>query len=509
MAEAPHSLHSFVENFVVTLKKDEGASPEPFPYRLFTWTHQYFDLFIEGITYPERKLIIVWEKSAQMMGSWSVAASFLWAMLFREHQTFLMVSQKQSLVDDRLHTVNSLLGKVRFIAEHLPDEWADKIHPMTMGIEVKENGSTIVGETAQPDAGRGGGWTGALCDELSFNMYGEENIGAIRPRCYGPLVCLSTPNRRLDVGQDAFSRMRHEEGKPSIRVISTFYHLHPDRQDPAWFAKATEGMTQGQINAEYLGIYGRSITSRCFFTWDRDKMVRPVPYMPGETVYRSWDMSPNLTAIVWVQIKMIHTKAGNLLPQFRIIGYYENSRKPYSHYRKRLSLDAQKYPDSDIEDIGDPYMLNQSDSSMYSWRINLGREEPETPYPTIELRPAQCAGVSTDNLIENVCRHMRLVEQADGTFEPLFLIDSSLKTCIQHTEAYSRPPKRGDKGEVADKPKKDIHSHCAEATQYIVYDQNPLDECGVPSDGEGIETVDHDLPDLGTEVGNSLEELLL
>lgn len=501
MLKAEKDIHEFVRRFCVTLNKDAGQEM-PFPWERFRWTRPYFDLFLFGLDNPDQKLTILWEKAAQMMASWSVMMSFLWALLFRHDIQGITISKKQELVDDRFHSPNSLLGKIRFAVPHLPAEWREKISWRNLGIECRANNSTVVAETAHPDAGRGGAWSMAELDEAAFNDYGEDNFKALKGRCYGPLVLTSTPNYRKAIGEDVFSRLRWQTESGLLKILTTPWHLHPDR-GPAWFQRETETMTPAQVNAELLIKYGKGASSVCFYTWERIRNVRRLGYDPGLPIIRSWDFGVGMTAVVHAQLRTIHTATGRALKQIRVLSHYEAQGKAACHYRDVVAGDVGRWPRARIFDIGDPYILDQRHANLDTWRTAMAEPSSQHPYQ-VTVRPAACMGVSIENLIENVCRLCQEVETKDGNREPQLVVDEGCKDLILHLENYAYPTDRQGKRK-SDKPVKDHHSHAADALQYLAWDQCPPGRA-VGFDKSMAESVEPASVDLGMSVGSSLEE---
>ena len=466
MIRAETSLPIFVKHFCVTLNKDINRG-QLFPYDRFSYTHAYFRHFVEAIAHADEKPIILWEKSGQMGASWSVAMSFVWACLFKRDIQALMISQKKDLVDDRFHTPNSLMGKCRYIIKHLPVKWSSGFSFMDMGIRHGHNNSTIVGETAQPDAGRGGAWSMAEMDEAAFNEFGEDNFKALRSRCYGPLIMTSTPNYRKAIGEDVFSRVRWETEGRLVKVLTTPWHMRPDRNQ-AWYDREIQTMTPAQIAAELDIGYGKANSAKCFYTFDRSQSVGKVEYMPGEPVYRSWDFGRGTTAVWTAQIKTLHAVTGRALLQLRLLEYFEGSGHGAAYYRDALADHAMRYERSRMIDIGDPWIMDTRHSNAATWRSELASSN--SGQYRIFVRPARCVTAGIENMIENVCRMCQTVELRNGAHEPLLVIDETCKGGIIHLESYGYPTDRAG-NRTGDKPIKDSHSHAADALQYLAWDQ--------------------------------------
>jgi len=103
------------------------------------------------------------EKTRQMMISWLTAAEHLWGVMFIHGYAGFLASCKEKLVDDggENSTPNSLMGRIRYIYDRLPDEIRDWA-PLSFShlrIHCPAQSSFIVGEGTSPNMGRGGTWT--------------------------------------------------------------------------------------------------------------------------------------------------------------------------------------------------------------------------------------------------------------------------------------------------------------------------------------------------------------
>lgn len=481
MALAATSIAVFAKFFCKTLKLHDGhTSKQPFP--CYVWSQDFYTAFQNGDD-------ILWEKSRQMMATWTVAIALVWAAIFRYNHNYLVISQKEELVHDKKRTTNSILGKCEYIIANLPVRWRLQFEVQHMVIYNKRTKTAIKGEPTNANAGRSGAWNAIFLDEAAHNKHGEDIYGACASACYGPFILLSTPHPHHDIGEDVFSRLRWMKNCGGMTLLTTPWHMHPDRQcnhgpdDPhltCWYAKEIEKLTDRQRAAEMDIEYGGSKTGRCFYPWDRSLFTGPVSYIPGMMVWRGWDFGVGRTAVVLCHVKWIRTLAGNNLPQVTIFDYLEDGNQDYKYYRKILGGWAEEYTDkSRCIDYGDPWMLESRESDLMSWKKNLERTDIEDLYP-ISVAPSPCRGVSIPNLIQNVCKFMRIVTDQDGKAVPLLIVSNTNPRCeriIMVIERYSFPT--DDAGNVIDKkPIKNIFSHGADAFQYIAWKISPIQDIG-------------------------------
>lgn len=452
----------FANEHCYTLRSErEGPEIERFPFYRYEFLHPFVHSFVERDN-------ALWEKSRQMLATWMVMICFLWSILFEQNRTYVVISEKAEFVDDDDHTHNSALGKVHHLVRYLPSWMTTHLTLKKMSIHNSRTNSTIKGETSNENAGRSGSWAGALFDEMAHCSLSSMIHRSLKSACPWGRVYLSTPN-----GMDnEFARLRWTPDLKGYTMISTPWQVHPDR-DQAWYEWMCEDLTPWQIASELDMSYELSSKGRIFYPWRRDVFAKDVvDYAPPDPIWRGWDFGVDTTAIGFLQTRPVHTKRGNLLKQLRIFDYFEDHQKPAVHYRDVLEVRARGYSErSRLRDYGDPWMLNQRFGNLSSWRRELVREDPEHPY-RIAVRPAPCADVSIANLIDNLLRHMKVVEDAGGNKVPLLAISASLKLLVAHVEGYRYPTTR--EGEVSkDKPEKNEHSHACDLLQYLAWTVNP------------------------------------
>ncbi len=98
------------------------------------------------------------DKSRQMLISWAFMILFLWDLTFKDNIANFITSRKEFLVDDggSLSTANSLMGRIRFIWERLPDFLRMPLDISYLRIKNPITQSFIIGESSNPNAGRSG-----------------------------------------------------------------------------------------------------------------------------------------------------------------------------------------------------------------------------------------------------------------------------------------------------------------------------------------------------------------
>lgn len=106
------------------------------------------------------------KKSRDMGATWLVLVCFEWRWHFMDYQSFLIASRNESYVDEPGNE-KTLFAKLDFIHKHQP-RWLRPRRYRTQGrLENQDTRSTINGESATGDLGRGDRRTAILWDEVA------------------------------------------------------------------------------------------------------------------------------------------------------------------------------------------------------------------------------------------------------------------------------------------------------------------------------------------------------
>lgn len=460
---------TFARRYCYTIHQTErGPSVELIPD--YPYLAPFWDVFRSGEDF-------VAEKTRQVMASWACAAGFLHDVLFRRDWPDLLISRRESLVDDggSTSTYQSLLGKVRFIYERLPRQLRDLVRLEFSHLKVHNPAtqSTLIGESSNPQAGRGGNFRRALLDEAAFIPNGEQVYAAVRLACPRGIITNGTPNGRGNL----LYRLR---STPGMRLVRMHWSQHPERacscdetgHKGCWYAAQCETMTPAQIARELDISYDESVGGKVWYTFDRPSMVRDVPFLPGVPVLCFWDFGVgDETAILFCQIERLHTARARLVPRIRIFGDYAASQVGALHYRQVVSERAKAWGGVPIRHVGDPHNLRARDSSLTSWQINLA--DDKHPYK-IWVDPSGCAGHTVEEVVDNARRFMSSIEAQDGSHQPRLLVDGKLTALIECFEAWAYPT--DDEGGITGAAPKPIHdwmSHRSSAFYYGAWSVDP------------------------------------
>lgn len=240
-----NSLPYFALHYCFALHVDdpEGAQPRRLP------AYPYIRELLTTLQVPSNT---VSDKSRQMLTSWLYMAAFLSDLLFVANTPMLVASRRQKEVDDggAESTVDSLLGKLRFMHERLPRFlW----HPVTFKLfraTSTVTGSYVRGETgAGGQVARGPAYRRALADEFAYAQRSESMFTGLKQSCKRGLHLNSTANGK----GNAFYRLVHSK-TTSFTKIRLHWTKHPEYAAGlaclcGWSSRADAGAPVAQFEA--------------------------------------------------------------------------------------------------------------------------------------------------------------------------------------------------------------------------------------------------------------------
>jgi len=130
-------------------------------------TYYYQDVAFDDIKGAiEQKYDELMEKARRMGLTWIVLVIFFWFWLFRDFNTFRLLSIKEDLVDNT-DDPDCLFWKLLFLLNHLPKFLKPEYVYKHMGLANTDNNSTITGYTTTSDTARSGRCTAMFPDEFA------------------------------------------------------------------------------------------------------------------------------------------------------------------------------------------------------------------------------------------------------------------------------------------------------------------------------------------------------
>jgi hypothetical protein len=436
------------------------------------------DEILANFATPQDVLV---EKTRQMLVSWLLCVTFLWDLLFDMSGGHnLMLSRKEKEVDDGgdASTRRSLLGKIRFMYSRLP-RWMrvrmaegkggvverDVLEFKLMRVHNPETGSTCVGETANPEAGRGGTWRRVGGDEFAFIPKSFQVYTAFQSGCKRGKMLVSTPNGR----DNMFAVIRFTTDPPvsGFKLLTVHWTKHPDR-DEEWYEKEKAKLPSKVKVAQELDInYDVSLSGKVYDLFNGALQIDPrLAFDPSRPTYVGWDFGTGCpTAIVWMQ----ETVLG---PVVLDSAEFEGTKDEEiaKAYLNRFDPSWPGYwgLDSVAQNRGDPAGKQRS-HDLTSWVTKLRsistrllKVDPEK-YPG--AKPIVILGGHVYSLAERtVCGQLAMKKVR---------VHSRARSFLDAIQARRFPTDDQDRV-VGDIPIKDWTSHTCEAWEYICQYVYPL-----------------------------------
>jgi hypothetical protein len=256
------------------------------------------------------------EKSRQVRMSWLFAWLKLWLAMVRDGQHVIFQGKRIDDVD--AGNPHRMLGRARFIREHLPPFLRPEVKAANVTSETYANGSTLEALPEYPDVVRSRVPSAMDMDESGFYDDAEANWNAAKASAK-KLWSISTPN-----GHE-FNYRQAEPGRPwddwrtwpelvpgvysyrnskGIQLVFVHYTAIPGCRTAEAQAKRKEGYTnsrdylrenEGDFTlAEGLGVYANE------FVRERHTIDKYV-VDPKSPIYRGWDFGYNGQAVSFFQ----------------------------------------------------------------------------------------------------------------------------------------------------------------------------------------------------------------
>ena len=178
----------FLTNFCLTLDSHDRNNPiKLFPNRIYL--KQLTTLWLE---HP----LLVVAKSRQMLATWLFVCLYLWEAINHKGILIFLQSKREEDAIGNYNAATGLLGRTRFVLEHLPKELKPEYKTFANKIEFTKINSTIWAIPQGPDILRQHTASAILSDEMAFQYKAEETYTAAIPTIEngGKFTALSTAN---------------------------------------------------------------------------------------------------------------------------------------------------------------------------------------------------------------------------------------------------------------------------------------------------------------------------
>ncbi len=306
--------------------QDPTAPGGVLTFDLYDYQREFVGIFLAQVDRARRgePAGVRTEKSRQMGDSWLMMALELYTLRFWPHFRALNISCKEQRVDDggRNSTTDSLHGKIRFMHERLPEEERFPLEIKHLSLVNPQSGATIIGETANPNAGRGGTFLYGLWDETAAT----EHSFAIASSFEHAVRCphyLSTPQGKSNFfayssRTETLHHVRHHwtmhpvKGEGKHQCQGGMMHASQSELCPGgewrspWYDEQCKRLRPEQVAQELDISYERSISGRAFPEFDEDRhATTELEVEPGGVFVASID--PGVTTAAAVLLQFVDT----------------------------------------------------------------------------------------------------------------------------------------------------------------------------------------------------------
>lgn len=234
------------------------------------------------------------EKSRDVGCTWTVLAWGVHKWLFEDFN-FRVGSRKEDYVD-KSDDPDSLMWKIRYMLDALPDWMLSSYKSKHMLIVRNGSANAITGEAANSTFARGGRNSVTFFDEFGF----WDNAGGAW-RSAGESthlrLAVSTPP---ETGKSShFYRLRaQKEGKVDVKLLG--YESIPWKNNN-WLSKKKSTMSEEEFAREILVSYEGTTKGRVYAKDFKLVPLTDVDYNPRLPLFVSWDLGLDGTALIWWQ----------------------------------------------------------------------------------------------------------------------------------------------------------------------------------------------------------------
>lgn len=378
----------FLWTFDPRAKRDRQNVPFiPYPYQreLIMWMHRSI---LETQGTPEGRNLLV-EKSRDMGASWCMLGYFLWNWLFHEG-SFLILSRKEEEVDKR-GDMDTPFEKIRYMLYRLP-KWLipkgfiEREHDKFLLLK-NPKGGEIAGESANPNAGRGGRKLAVLFDEQQSMGNDDASYRA----------CAQTTNVRISVGTPAgpvgkyYRLATGQKGEEKVDKRRLHWSLHPEKGAGAkmidgklssyWYEKQKERMSEEDIAAELDISYATSVKGLIFKEYtELHRWQPPSVQLIASTLKFGEEYAPMLRVWdpgvrVFANLFMQKDRNGRALPLKENLTEMASIHDVAQQVQELSTWFQRKLKPKRWEDCGDPAGASRSNSAQEDPEYTILREE--------------------------------------------------------------------------------------------------------------------------------------
>jgi hypothetical protein len=317
------SLPYFVFHHCYSLHvDDESGIPQ---WRKFP-VYPYLKQFFHDVQTPDNDFV---EKSRQMLLSWAWMTVFLWDVTFKANWGNMVLSRKESEVDDggAVSTHESLLGKIRHLWLALPPYLQAPLSFHYLIVRHTEVNSFVRAESATPTGGRGRAVKRALMDEAAHIPIAETIFKGLRQAAKRGTILTSTPNGKGNL----FARIRFQKDT-TFRKFSFHWTDHPEKARGLYCSCGWRYQVNGSVDSPAEQFRQHACTNLL-----KDPPQPPEAHSPWYD-HEIRDMTPQGVASE-LDINYEKSRRG------RVFGGFDSARQTVNHQQFVGDIQRGEFPD--------------------------------------------------------------------------------------------------------------------------------------------------------------------
>ncbi len=389
--------------------------------------------------------------------SWLYQAAYLWALTHYPNFRAKNLSRRENEVDDPGTTTESLHGKFKFMWERLPESVKPPLVFSHLKI-IRASGGVgfIAGESANPNAGRGGTYDAVLLDEAGFIPWCEKILKSVSNACKRGVGLNSTPN-----GKDgAFARIHFDEDS-GFKHLESHWTQHPEysrglyhdkegRSRSPYYDAQCKKLLPEDIASELDMDFDGSVAAKVFPQAAHGMTIAKVKYDPALPLYMWWDFgATDPTSVIFAQIYY-----GSKPPEIRIVAEYEHpDLVPEEHVANIKAILRQIGFHGDTRTIrchGDPAAKAKSMQKK-----------------TTLLQDYRALGFIIRYKWSGITEGIKLCKKVLLGMIATLWVDESCKLFVKHIHGNKYPTDQyGNRKQGAEEPDNNEHNHMMAAWRY-------------------------------------------
>ncbi len=454
---AAESFEWFCNTFLWTYDPRESD-----PNKLFVlWPKQkHFIDWLELLyqrSQNNEKINVAVDKPRGIGASYILMAWVLWHYLFHDF-TVRIGSRKEDYVDMK-GDPDTLFAKLDYMLDRIPDWLISENSRAYLMIRPKDGSTSnsIVGESANPNFGRGGRKNAIIFDEFGFWDWSKSSWESAG-EATNFRIAVSTPP---ESGRDShfFKLLTGQAGK----VFKYEFNYDDDpRRDDKWLAEAKETKSEEEFAREVMKSFEGTVEGKVYAVAIKHAHTGIVPYNADLPLFVSWDFGLDAVAMIWWQ-KDFRTN------RVYMVDCYSNSNKGIDFYvpfvQGQVSSGQHEYKDYELEQINKHAQWSREITHFGDPDVNkrdLKTEESTFDYLRrkygIYVQSKTWGGRTWKDMKERTLLLFRRLDVDENACEPVL---SALRN--------AKYPKRSENSQSVTEPLKPVHdwtSHFRTSVEY-------------------------------------------